>query len=167
MMRSQKLKQIEKKLIELYMLAWEFYCRVLASNIEARNIHVFQHCWISTCDWFHLVGFLTPWYSSIMEATRFVNIANFDLLECFIQYFSCIWVSCMKFISFKLQQINNFFGILGFESLRFDLFLAKFPFQQGTYSIYFTFAMPCGNIIPKDLTTWWKLCINCQVMVPL
>jgi hypothetical protein len=27
--------------------------------------------------------------------------------------------------------------------------------------------MPCGNIIPKDLTTWWKLCINCQVMVPL
>jgi hypothetical protein len=76
-----------------------------------------------------LMGFLTPWYNSTMKATRFVNITNFDLPKCFIHYFLNIWVSCMKFISFKLQQINNFFGILDFESLRFDLLLAKFPFS--------------------------------------
>jgi hypothetical protein len=63
-----------------------------------------------------------------MEATRFVNITNFDLLECLIHYFLSIWVSYMKFISFTLQQIINFFGILDFELLRFDLLLAKFPF---------------------------------------
>ncbi len=129
LMRWKKWKQIEKKLIRLYTLACEFYCKVLASNIEARNIPIFQHCWILTCDWSHLVGFLTPWYNSTMEATRFANITNFDLPKKFIHYSSSIWVSCMKFISFKLQQINNFFGILDFESLRFDLVLAKFPFQ--------------------------------------
>jgi hypothetical protein len=66
-----------------------------------------------------------------MEATRFVNITNFDFLECLIYYSSNTRVSCMKLINFRLQETNNLFGILDFESLRFDLLLAKFPFQQG------------------------------------
>ncbi len=101
-----------------------------------------------------------------MEATRYVNITNFNLLECLIHYFSSIQVGCMKLISFRLQETNNFFCILDFESLKFDLLLVKFLFQQGTYSIYFTFAMPCGKMVPKDLITWRKLHTNYHVVVP-
>jgi hypothetical protein len=45
------------------------------------------------------------------------------------------------------------------------LLLMKIHFQQGTYSIYFTFAMPNGKITPKHLTSMWKLVTNCKTMI--
>lgn len=57
-------------------------------------------------------------------------------------------------------------GLLDLHSMWFKLFLMKLPLEQSTCSIHLAFAMPTCKVIPEHLTSYWKLPIDYEIVIP-